>query len=84
MLRRVCAQPAKSVSTNTFKSALSTSLESVSALAVPQAVQEQLELQARTLEAHAQLQQSLLLDVREEQARMAQMWGRYGADMGQI
>ena len=84
--RVLSARPSSALSTglSTFKSALSTSLESVSALAVPQAVQEQLELQARTLEAHAQLQQSLLLDVREEQARMAEIWGRYGADMGEI
>ena len=47
---------------------------------MPQAVQEQLEEQARTLEAQAQLQQSLLLDVREEQARIGEMWG----DLGQI
>ena len=52
-----------------FKSAISTSLESVSALAVPQAVQDQLELQERMLEAQAQVQQSLMLDVREEQGR---------------
>ena len=84
--RVLSARPSSALSTglSTFKSALSTSLESVSALAVPQAVQEQLELQARTLEAHAQLQQSLLLDVREEQARIAEIWGRYGADMGEI
>ena len=81
--RVLSARPSSALSTglSTFKSALSTSLESVSALAVPQAVQEQLELQARTLEAHAQLQQSLLLDVREEQARMAEIWGRYGGDI---
>jgi len=53
-----------------FSSAFSTSLDSHGGLAVPLAVQQRLEQQEQLLSAHADLVQSLALEVREMEAAM--------------
>ena len=53
-----------------FSSAFSTSLDSHGGLAVPLAVQQRLEQQEQLLSAHADLVQSLALEVREMEAVM--------------
>ena len=53
---------------NVFQTALSTSLEQVGALAVPAAVQQQIDEREKRLEASTKVQQSLWVELKEAQA----------------